>query len=255
MIEYSLTHYPGPGAGKGTQCEKLTAEFHVKHLSAGELLREEQMKDTDNGRLIDSHMREGRIVPVAVSLSLLRQAIVKHNWNRYLIDGFPRNWDNLEGWNKEMSDLCEVESVLFIECDETQLEQRILRRGLTSGRDDDNLASARKRFATFRSQTMPVVEHFRRQLGDRVVTVNGDVDPEEVYRSLRKSVLANVEKEIVQLTELAVRSVDGDSATRVTEEKVLLKDDTAIINYSVVGDNEVSLEIPSYRQFRSNCGR
>lgn len=120
----------GPGAGKGTQCAKLAAEFGIKHLSAGELLREEKLKPTENGRLIDSYLKEGKIVPVEISLNLLRGAIEQLRWNRYLIDGFPRNWDNLQGWDRIMSDVVDVESILFIECDETELARRLISRGL-----------------------------------------------------------------------------------------------------------------------------
>ena len=120
----------GPGAGKGTQCAKLSSEFGIKHLSAGELLREEKLKPTENGRLIDSYLKEGKIVPVEISLNLLRGAIEQQRWNRYLIDGFPRNWDNLQGWNRIMSEVVDVESILFIECDETELARRLISRGL-----------------------------------------------------------------------------------------------------------------------------
>ena len=121
----------GPGAGKGTQCAKLSLEFGIKHLSAGELLREEKLKPTENGRLIDSYLKEGKIVPVEISLNLLRGAIEQQRWNRYLIDGFPRNWDNLKGWERIMSDVVDVESILFIECEEAELARRLISRGLS----------------------------------------------------------------------------------------------------------------------------
>jgi UMP-CMP kinase len=190
----------GPGAGKGTQCEKLSEEFGIKHLSAGELLREEQRKPTEYGRIIDSLLKDGKIVPVEISLSLLHAAIRDLNWNRYLIDGFPRNWDNLEGWNKQMLDICDLESVLFIDCQEDQMESRILSRGQSSGRDDDNLVSARKRFATFKRESMPVVEHLKQQLGDKVCVINGDSDIASVYAQLRVPILTVIERELVELT-------------------------------------------------------
>ena len=89
----------GPGAGKGTQCEKLSKEFGISHLSAGELLRQERIKPTANGQLIDEYLREGKIVPVEISLNLLKNEIYSLAASRYLIDGFPRNWDNLNGNN------------------------------------------------------------------------------------------------------------------------------------------------------------
>ena len=66
----------GPGAGKGTQCEKLSKDFGMIHLSAGELLRKERLKDSDNGKLIDNYLKEGKIVPVEISLQLLKNQIM-----------------------------------------------------------------------------------------------------------------------------------------------------------------------------------
>ena len=80
----------GPGAGKGTQSELLSKEFGIIHLSAGDLLRAERNnKNSVHGALIDACMSEGKIVPVAISLQLLRNAIQESRCNRYLIDGFP----------------------------------------------------------------------------------------------------------------------------------------------------------------------
>eukprot|EP00597_Dinobryon_sp_UTEXLB2267_P003606 CAMPEP_0170079000 /NCGR_PEP_ID=MMETSP0019_2-20121128/15491_1 /TAXON_ID=98059 /ORGANISM="Dinobryon sp., Strain UTEXLB2267" /LENGTH=304 /DNA_ID=CAMNT_0010292239 /DNA_START=1 /DNA_END=915 /DNA_ORIENTATION=- len=200
----------GPGAGKGTQCEKLSQEFGIKHLSAGELLREERSKPTENGRLIDSYLKEGKIVPVEISLNLLRGVISKLQWNRYLIDGFPRNWDNLKGWNDIMSDIIDVESILFIDCDEEELEKRLVARGKYSGRDDDNAEVARKRFVTFKDSTLPVVESFAKEPNSRLFKVNGCQPVEVVYNSLKSAVLPNIEKEILDLTQCKIQNMNND---------------------------------------------
>ncbi|CAN0565377.1 unnamed protein product, partial [Ectocarpus sp. 12 AP-2014] len=87
----------GPGSGKGTQCERLAKEYGYVHLSAGELLRQERASGSSDGQLIDDYIAEGRIVPVAISLALLRKAMeTSEPHSRFLIDGFPRNRDNIE---------------------------------------------------------------------------------------------------------------------------------------------------------------
>lgn len=93
----------GPGAGKGTQCERLEREFGFVHLSAGQLLRSERESGSADGELIESYLSEGKIVPVALSLGLLRREMESRNSTRFIIDGFPRNQDNLDGWNELMS--------------------------------------------------------------------------------------------------------------------------------------------------------
>lgn len=184
----------------------MAKQFNIKHLSAGELLREEQQKPTENGRLIDAFLKEGKIVPVEISLGLLKKSIVDMKWNRYLIDGFPRNWDNLDGWNRLMSDTCNVESVLCIECKQKELEKRILSRGESSGRDDDNLDSLKKRFATFKKETVPVINHFKTNLGSKTVVVNGDQPVDKVYEDLTVPVKQAITREITSLTK---KLVDG----------------------------------------------
>ncbi|CAM9945672.1 unnamed protein product, partial [Sphacelaria rigidula] len=87
----------GPGSGKGTQCERLATEYGYVHLSAGELLRQERESGSKDGQLIDEYIREGRIVPVAISLGLLQRAMKASGpFSRFLIDGFPRNSDNFQ---------------------------------------------------------------------------------------------------------------------------------------------------------------
>jgi UMP-CMP kinase len=138
----------GPGAGKGTQCAKIVADYGFVHLSAGDLLREERQSGGETGALIDTYIKEGKIVPVEITIELLRRAMSLHalkgSYN-FLIDGFPRNADNLQGWNRAMQNDADVRFVLFFDCSEQTMEARLLERGKTSGRSDDNIDSIRKR--------------------------------------------------------------------------------------------------------------
>jgi UMP-CMP kinase len=103
----------GPGSGKGTQSERLSSTFGYVHLSAGELLRQERESSSPEGALIEEYLREGRIVPVELSLGLLKKAMVASGATRFLIDGFPRNQDNLEGWQRVMGNEAEV-MILYV---------------------------------------------------------------------------------------------------------------------------------------------
>jgi len=161
----------GPGAGKGTQSENLINNYPCVHLSAGELLREEVNRvDSPHRVMIEDCLTNGKIVPVEVSLSLLQRAMEDIAEKRgrsiiYLVDGFPRNYDNLSGWNRCMSDenIASVWGVLMYKCPLKVLEERILLRAEQgSGRSDDNIKSAQKRFCTFEEMTVPVVETLRK---------------------------------------------------------------------------------------------
>lgn len=206
----------GPGAGKGTQCEKLSDEFGIIHLSAGDLLREERANpDSQYGKLIDTYIKEGKIVPVEISLGLLRNAIESFNCNRYLVDGFPRNFENLEGWYKLMVDVAVVEKVFFFDCDEDELEKRLLKRGLTSGRTDDNKEAMVKRFTTFKESTMPVVKHFgkleKTPSDGMLLSVDGNQSVDDVYSIVRSCIVDCIKKEIATITSGSITSVESTS--------------------------------------------
>jgi UMP-CMP kinase len=169
----------GPGAGKGTQCKLISDEFDFVHLSAGDLLREERQRPgSEYGELIESYIRDGKIVPVQITCSLLKRAMENHGWEngKFLIDGFPRNMDNLQGWKDATEGLVEEKFCLFFDCPEAVMEERVLARGATSGRSDDNVESIRKRFKTFIESTMPIVESFREQGKVRVVKTDRSVE-------------------------------------------------------------------------------
>jgi len=152
----------GPGAGKGTQCENIVKNFGFVHLSAGDLLREERNKPgSEFGDLIEKHIRDGTIVPVEITCSLLERAMNESSSNNFLIDGFPRNQDNLDGWERQMSAKVNVLFVLFFDCDEDICVNRCLQRGQAgSGRSDDNPESLKKRVCTYNNETMPIVNRF-----------------------------------------------------------------------------------------------
>jgi len=180
----------GPGAGKGTQCARLVEEFSLTHLSAGDLLRQERASDSKDGQMIDEYIKAGKIVPVAVSLGLLKRAMDQTPGSAFLIDGFPRNWDNVEGWDELMSDAADVQCVLFLDCSEEEQERRVLDRGLSSGRTDDNIESARKRFRTYTQETMPVVEHFEKS--GLLRRIRAEADPDTVYARVKAAIAADL---------------------------------------------------------------
>lgn len=175
----------GPGAGKGTQCENIVREFGYVHLSAGDLLREERQRTGSQfGEEIDTHIKNGTIVPVQITCSLLKRAMESSGKDRFLIDGFPRNQDNLDGWNKEMSDVATVIRVLFFNCPEQVCVERCLSRGKTSGRTDDNEESLKKRIKTYNESTMLIIEHYRKL--DLVSEINAGNSPDAVFEDVKK---------------------------------------------------------------------
>lgn len=176
----------GPGAGKGTQCANIVKEFGFVHLSAGDLLREERSKPgTKYGELIEEHIRNGTIVPVEITCKLLERAMQQSNSNKFLIDGFPRNQDNLDGWNREMADKVDLLFVLFFDCSEETCVERCLKRGAAgSGRSDDNMESLKKRIQTFINDSLPIIEYYKEK--DLVRRVEASKAPEDVFEEVKQ---------------------------------------------------------------------
>eukprot|EP00030_Apusomonadida_sp_AF-17_P000423 a174504_630.p1 GENE.a174504_630~~a174504_630.p1 ORF type:complete len:209 (-),score=99.93 a174504_630:22-606(-) len=164
----------GPGSGKGTQCAKLVEAKGFTHLSAGDLLREERASGSEHGDLIENYIREGKIVPMEITIALLKKAMLAtKNEKGYLVDGFPRALDQCAGFE---SSVCKARFCLFFQCTEDELERRLLIRGQTSGRVDDNIESIKKRFKTYVDQTMPVIEFFRSEGRVRDIDATRSVD-------------------------------------------------------------------------------
>lgn len=165
------------------------------HFSVGELLRNVS-STSPHKATIDAALVAGQIVPVEISLALLKtameEAATKHVL--FLVDGFPRNFDNLAGWCRVMNGVAALESVLVYQCPLPVLQERILDRAKDSGRADDNLESVKKRFLTFEGETVPVVDALRRVAQDcpadqprwSVVDIAGDRPVEDVWQSTQQ---------------------------------------------------------------------
>lgn len=177
----------GPGAGKGTQCTNIVKNFGFVHLSAGDLLREERIREGSQfGQLIDDYMKNGKIVPVDVTCSLLENAIhlnkERNGKSKFLIDGFPRNQDNLDGWNRRMKDKVDVQFVLFFDCSSDICVRRCLERGKSSGRSDDNEESLKKRIETYTNESYPIIQHFQKL--NLVKRIDASPNAEEVFKAV-----------------------------------------------------------------------
>jgi UMP-CMP kinase len=185
----------GPGAGKGTQCDLLSQRLSgVFHLSAGDLLREERMREESPFKeLIETHIREGLIVPYEITIALLKQAMEKRMNTKddnvvikaFLIDGFPRNIKQGEEFERL---IYPCKAMIFYECPDEELVHRILKRGETSGRIDDNREAIEKRLKTFRESTMAVFNHYEKKGKLKRISAIGSID--QVFSESRKFIEA-----------------------------------------------------------------
>ena len=158
-------------------------------MSAGDLLRAERDSGSENAKIINDIIVAGNIVPVEITVNLIKVAMEKNGWaaKKYLVDGFPRNEDNEAGWHRVMGDEVDVKFVLFLDCPEEVMLDRLIKRGEAAGdarRNDDNIETAKKRFKTFIESTMPIVDLYEKVGKTR--RISADADPESVYTEVKK---------------------------------------------------------------------
>ena len=135
----NLVLFGPPGAGKGTQAARLVEKYHLVHLSTGDIFRSNIKEGTDLGQLAKSYIDKGALVPDEVTIGML-EAEVNSNSNAkgFIFDGFPRTTSQAEALDVFLSTKdTEVSSMLALEVDENELITRLLERGKSSGRADD----------------------------------------------------------------------------------------------------------------------
>lgn len=162
-------------------------EFGWVHLSAGDLLREERERGGPRSGEIEDALKNGHIVPAEVTVQLLKASIESHTAggrSQFLIDGFPRNVDNLQAWKAIMGAYVELLFVLYFDCTEATMRQRVLKRGESSGRVDDNEEALQKRFLTYTTQSRPVIARY--EATARAVLIDANADEEHVWQEVRK---------------------------------------------------------------------
>lgn len=137
-------------------------------------------KETKNSKLINDYIINGRIVPVEITCSLIKQRIDlnKEIYSYFLVDGFPRNFNNLNGWMREMSSTTKIVGTLNIRCDEEVIISRIKSRG----RMDDKLDTLTKRMTSFYKETLPMLEKLRET--STVIDINGNKDMFSTHREI-----------------------------------------------------------------------
>ena len=147
----------GPGSGKDMQCEKLAAKYGCAHLSAVDLLRAAVTSASPKGMMISDMIRSGQIVPAQETLNLIKEAM-KGQKGPYLLQGYPKNRENLEDL-EEQCGACA--GAILLEASEDVLSTRLLDRGKTSNRTDDTHDAIQRRLRTFQLQASPMLELLR----------------------------------------------------------------------------------------------
>ena len=181
-----------PGSGKGTQSEKLIAKYGLRHLSTGNLLRDEISKETILGREAKKFIDIGQLVPDEVVIGMISSELDANPNTGFLFDGFPRTQAQAEALDKLLKfKNSEIGVFLSLEVNEEELVRRLLNRGLTSGRTDDtNEEIIKARIHEYKIKTAVVADYYSQF--DKVVIVKGEGTIEEVFNALSKEIDARM---------------------------------------------------------------
>lgn len=204
-----------PAAGKGTQAAMISNNYHIPHISTGDLLRTAAKRHDKLARELENILSTGHLVSDDIVLNLLKKRIINKDCkNGYILDGFPRNIDQAEHYNKILDELnVDHGIVILIDVDFEVASSRILGRllcpscGLTYNdkiaemkpvednicdkchselirRSDDNIETFKTRFKNYQDKTYPLIEYYQKK--NMLYHVDGNQDSESIYRQIDK---------------------------------------------------------------------
>lgn len=185
----NLILFGPPGSGKGTQALKLVEKYQLLHISTGDLFRYEMGNDTPLGQEAKRYIEHGELVPDSVTIGMLRNKVEANpEVAGYIFDGFPRTVPQAEALDQLLSEKNqEVTALLALDVDDEEIVKRILDRGKTSDRPDDNDETIiRNRIDVYNRETAPVFGHYANSGKSEKINGIGSVD--EIFERLCNSI-------------------------------------------------------------------
>lgn len=179
LIMINIVLFGKPGAGKGTQAEFLKSQYQLVHISTGDVFRYNIKNATDLGKLAQSYMDQGDLVPDSVTINMLEAEVEKnHDAKGFIFDGFPRTTAQAEALDAFLSKKeMQVTATIALEATDDELVERLLKRGETSGRSDDqDEAKIRNRFDEYNQKTAPLRSFYTNQSKFHSVNGIGTID-------------------------------------------------------------------------------
>mgnify|MGYP001294842727 FL=1 len=174
-----------PGSGKGTQAEFIKEKYELVHISTGDLFRQNIKNQTELGKLAQKYMNNGDLVPDTVTIGMLKSEVESNiNANGFLFDGFPRTVDQAVSLDKFLDKKnLRIDLTIAIDVKEEILIERILNRGLTSGRkDDQDKIKIKNRFDEYNSKTSLLEDYYKNQNKYKIIDGYGNI--EEITKRL-----------------------------------------------------------------------
>ncbi len=185
----NLVIFGAPGSGKGTQSDRLINDYGLHHISTGEVLRDHIARGTELGKIADSFISKGQLIPDDLMIKVL-ESVLDSNPEQtaagVIFDGFPRTIEQAKALKVMLANRgSKVHAVIGLEVDEDELIRRMLNRGKETGRADDNIDTIKNRLKVYHSQTQPLRDYYIAEGKYHPINGNGDVD--KIYGDIRDS--------------------------------------------------------------------
>ena len=187
---FNIVIFGGPGSGKCTQSDKLISHYNLFHISTGDVLRDHIRRGTDLGNTANSYISKGKLIPDDLMVSILEQVLIDNAQavaDGVIFDGFPRTIPQAKALNEMLQKRGnKVNIVIGLEVPDEELTERLLKRGLESGRSDDNRETIAKRLEVYHSQTAPLKTFYQNQGIYAAIKGIGTID--SIFQSIQEAI-------------------------------------------------------------------
>lgn len=180
----NLVLFGPPGAGKGTQSQKLIDKYQLKHISTGDIFRSHISNQTDLGKQVSQLIADGELVPDSITIAMLEEEIVNNPEAKgFIFDGFPRTVAQAEALDAFLNNKGQqITGVIALDVTEEELKERIAKRKAISNRADDDSEKLKRRIEEYYGKTIHVLPYYEQQ--NKVQRVNGIGGVEEIFNAL-----------------------------------------------------------------------
>ena len=185
----NLVIFGAPGSGKGTQSERLIDKYALHHISTGELLRDHISRGTELGKIADSYISKGQLIPDDLMVRVLAHELDNNpekTARGVIFDGFPRTIPQARALKQMLAERgTKIHAVVGLEVPEHHLIDRMINRGKVEGRADDNIDTIRKRLEVYHEQTSPLRDYYTAE--GKYHAIDGNAAVEKVFEDIVKS--------------------------------------------------------------------
>ena len=190
----NLVIFGVPGSGKGTQSEFLIKEYDLYHISTGEVLRDHIARGTELGIIADGFISKGQLIPDSLMINILSDVLNNNTQaaKGVIFDGFPRTIPQARALKEMLAKHgTKVSAVIGLEVDDAELIDRLIKRGLESGRSDDNYETIQSRLEVYHKQTSPLRDYYINE--GKYHAIDGSGDIEDIFSRIKSSINATLD--------------------------------------------------------------